>query len=69
MEKFSSDLLNPVKGTKADHPARMLALHKSMPKLPVPALHQTLEKYLVALKPLLSEKEYAETEKVSKLVT
>ena len=35
-----------------------------LPKLPVPALSQTLEKYLKTVKPVVSDAQYVETEKV-----
>uniref|UniRef100_A0A1D1YFG2 Carnitine O-acetyltransferase, mitochondrial n=1 Tax=Anthurium amnicola TaxID=1678845 RepID=A0A1D1YFG2_9ARAE len=40
----------------------MLRYQKSLPKLPVPALKDTLEKYLTSVRPLVSSEEYAKTE-------
>ncbi|EXX78513.1 carnitine O-acetyltransferase CAT2 [Rhizophagus irregularis DAOM 197198w] len=40
----------------------MLRYQKSLPKLPVPALKDTLEKYLKSVRPLVSSEEYAKTE-------
>ena len=36
----------------------------SLPRLPVPPLQQTMEKYLLSVKPLLTEDEYACTREV-----
>ncbi|RIA85327.1 acyltransferase ChoActase/COT/CPT [Glomus cerebriforme] len=40
----------------------MLRYEKYLPKLPVPALKDTLEKYLKSVRPLIDSKEYAKTE-------
>lgn len=40
----------------------MLRYQKSIPKLPVPALKDTLEKYLKSVRPFVSSEEYAKTE-------
>ena len=40
----------------------MLCYQKNLPKLPVPALKDTLEKYLKTVRPLLNSEEYAKTE-------
>ena len=37
--------------------------HKELPKLPLPKLQDTCEKYLKTLKPLLQPEEYSNTEK------
>ncbi|CAG8458610.1 2849_t:CDS:2 [Acaulospora morrowiae] len=39
----------------------MLRYQKSLPRLPVPALSETLEKYLKSVKPLVNEEEFAKT--------
>ena len=39
--------------------------HASLPSLPVPPLRQTLDKYLLTVKPLLSEDEFKYAEQVS----
>ncbi|KAK9510571.1 hypothetical protein O3M35_005320 [Rhynocoris fuscipes] len=38
----------------------------SLPKYPVPALHETLEKYLKSVKPFLSPSEYCQSEEIIK---
>lgn len=43
---------------------RMFSVQDSLPKLPVPALEQTLQKYLRSVRPLLTDEEYAKTQKV-----
>lgn len=43
---------------------RMFSVQDSLPKLPVPALDQTLQKYLRSVRPLLTDEEYAKTQKV-----
>jgi carnitine O-acetyltransferase len=41
--------------------SKMLGHQASLPKLPVPALDETLSKYLRSVKPLLNETEYLKT--------
>ncbi|GFY51465.1 carnitine O-acetyltransferase [Trichonephila inaurata madagascariensis] len=41
-----------------------LAHQNSLPRLPVPPLHPSLEKYLLSVRPLLSEEEYHNTVKI-----
>ena len=41
----------------------MLKYQSSLPKLPVPPLHQSLEKYLRAIRPLVSDEEFEKTSK------
>lgn len=43
---------------------RMFSIQAALPKFPVAPLDQTLDKYLKTLKPLLTEEEYANTEKI-----
>lgn len=43
---------------------RMFSVQDSLPKLPVPALEQTLQKYLRSVRPVLTDEEYAKTQKV-----
>ena len=43
---------------------RMFSVQDSLPKLPVPPLDQTLQKYLRSVRPLLTDDEYANTQKV-----
>nr|XP_011435097.2 carnitine O-acetyltransferase isoform X2 [Crassostrea gigas] len=43
---------------------RMFSVQDSLPKLPVPALDQTLQKYLRSVRPLLTDEEYAKTQKI-----
>ena len=40
----------------------MLAKQDSLPSLPVPSLHQTMEKYLLAIKPLVDEEDFEYTQ-------
>ncbi|XP_053552094.1 carnitine O-acetyltransferase isoform X3 [Bombina bombina] len=42
-------------------PGRYLSHQEGLPHLPVPQLNQTLERYLLALKPLISEEEWSHT--------
>ena len=51
-------------GRKVAQPGRMFAHQQSLSRLPVPPLQQTLYKYLLALKPILSEEDYEATKKV-----
>ncbi|KAL0074914.1 acyltransferase ChoActase/COT/CPT [Phycomyces blakesleeanus] len=41
----------------------MLRYQKNLPKLPVPALHNTLQKYLQSVRPLLSDEDFQKTQK------
>ncbi|KAL3872104.1 hypothetical protein ACJMK2_040057 [Sinanodonta woodiana] len=43
---------------------RMFSVQQDLPRFPVPPLDQTLQKYLISVKPLLSEAEFRQTEKV-----
>ncbi|GFS32173.1 carnitine O-acetyltransferase [Nephila pilipes] len=43
-----------------------LTHQKSLPRLPVPPLHPSLEKYLLSVRPLLTEEEYHNTVKIVK---
>ncbi|KAG8447994.1 hypothetical protein GDO86_015189 [Hymenochirus boettgeri] len=52
-------LVKPVSLVKL--PGRYLAHQESLPCLPVPPLQQTLDKYLLALKPLVSQEEWNHT--------
>ncbi|KAI9014355.1 acyltransferase ChoActase/COT/CPT [Phycomyces nitens] len=40
----------------------MLRYQKNLPKLPVPALHNTLQKYLQSVRPLLSDEDFQKTQ-------
>lgn len=55
-------LVKPVSLVKL--PGRYLAHQEGLPPLPVPPLQQTLEKYLVALKPLISQEEWTHTQEL-----
>ncbi|XP_041428397.1 carnitine O-acetyltransferase isoform X2 [Xenopus laevis] len=52
-------LVKPVSLVKL--PGRYLAHQEGLPCLPVPPLQQTLDKYLLALKPLISQEEWSHT--------
>jgi carnitine O-acetyltransferase len=43
---------------------RMFSLQDSLPKLPVPALDSTLQKYLKTVRPLVSDEDYKQTQQV-----
>ncbi|XP_022084319.1 carnitine O-acetyltransferase-like isoform X2 [Acanthaster planci] len=51
-------------GRKQAQPGRMFAHQQSLSRLPVPPLQQTLYKYLLAIKPILSEEDYEATKKI-----
>ncbi|KAG5834986.1 hypothetical protein ANANG_G00267330 [Anguilla anguilla] len=55
----SSTLVKPVSVTKI--PGRYLAHQEGLPKLPVPPLKQTCERYLAMLEPVISEAELSHT--------
>lgn len=55
----SSSLVRPVAVTKV--PGRYLAHQESLPKLPVPPLQQTCERYLRALEPIVEEEDLQHT--------
>lgn len=57
--------LQAVKAQNVRIPGRMFSLQQSLPRLPVPALQQTLDKYLRTAKPLLSVEEYQHAQEVS----
>lgn len=44
----------------------MMRYQQSLPSLPVPPLKQTLERYLVSVRPILSDREYEETKRCVK---
>lgn len=62
--KNGSVTLHALKGQYVRIPGRMFSLQQSLPRLPVPALQQTLDKYLLTAKPLLSEEEYERANEV-----
>ena len=45
-------------------PYSMLAKQKSLPRLPVPPLQQTMDKYLKAIRPLVNDDEFEQTRKL-----
>ncbi|OWF54638.1 carnitine O-acetyltransferase-like [Mizuhopecten yessoensis] len=45
-------------------PGKMFSLQASLPRLPVPPLDQTLNKYLKSVRPLLSDEEFKNTEQI-----
>ena len=45
-------------------PYSMLAKQKSLPRLPVPPLQQTMDKYLNAIRPLVNDDEFEQTRKL-----
>ncbi|CAJ0949344.1 unnamed protein product [Ranitomeya imitator] len=55
-------LVKPVSLVKL--PGRYLAHQEGLPSLPVPPLQQTLDKYLLALKPIVSQEEWSHTSQV-----
>jgi len=46
-------------------PGRMFSMQQSLPKLPVPALDQTLAKYLHAVEPILTDEDYCRAEELT----
>ena len=57
-EKYSIIGYHP-HGSKGD----MLKYQSSLPKLPVPPLQQSLQKYLKAIRPLVNDEEFEKTSK------
>ncbi|XP_066569268.1 carnitine O-acetyltransferase isoform X1 [Amia ocellicauda] len=57
-----SHLVKPVSVTRI--PGRYLVHQEGLPKLPVPPLRQTLERYLRALQPIVSAEELAHTQQL-----
>lgn len=57
-----SGLLKPVALGKLS--GRYLAHQEALPTLPVPPLQQTLDRYLLALQPILCEEELDQTQKL-----
>ncbi|XP_078406319.1 carnitine O-acetyltransferase-like isoform X3 [Cetorhinus maximus] len=57
-------LVRPIAPTK--QPGRYLVHQKSLPRLPVPPLQQTLERYLLALEPIVSQEELENTKQIVK---
>ena len=51
-------------GRRQAQPGRMFAQQNSLANLPLPPLQQTLYKYLLALKPILSTEDYEATQAV-----
>ena len=49
-------------------PGRMFVHQKSLPRLPIPPLQQTLYRYLLAVEPILSKEDYETTKKVCLLL-
>ncbi|KAJ1729461.1 Carnitine O-acetyltransferase mitochondrial, partial [Coemansia biformis] len=50
--------------TQAPKPSKLFAFQAQLPKLPVPALSETLPKYLRTVEPLLSKEDFARTQTV-----
>ena len=46
-------------------PGRMFSVQQSLPRLPVPALEQTLNKFLLASKPVLTPEEFKRAEELT----
>ena len=62
-ESFSNDQKNPLSTSKPKHEQGItFAAQDKLPKLPIPDLEHSMEKYLAALKPLQTGREYAETQ-------
>ncbi|XP_023227114.1 carnitine O-acetyltransferase-like [Centruroides sculpturatus] len=55
---------SPLSSVTSNKQGQMLLYQNSLPSLPVPPLHPTLEKYLLSVRPLLNEEEYHQTEKI-----
>lgn len=61
-ERYPEEELKPL-ASHAPHtkPGITFSAQDSLPKLPIPELDRTIERYLAALKPLQSTREHAET--------
>ena len=60
---YSKDEKNPLGSNQPHHkPGITFAAQEKLPKLPIPELEHSMTKYLDALKPLQSPREYAETQ-------
>lgn len=66
MVKFASPVMVKTSASAVTKPFSMLAKQDSLPPLPVPALQQTMEKYLSAIKPLVDEEEFEYTQDLVK---
>lgn len=56
-----------VRTSAASHkPFSMLAKQDSLPPLPVPPLQQTMDRYLLAIKPLVDEEDFEYTQDLVK---
>ncbi|KAK2553260.1 Carnitine O-acetyltransferase, partial [Acropora cervicornis] len=64
--KFASPVMVKTSASGVTKPFGMLAKQDSLPPLPVPALQQTMEKYLSAIKPLVDEEEFEYTQDLVK---
>ncbi|XP_015765594.1 PREDICTED: carnitine O-acetyltransferase-like isoform X2 [Acropora digitifera] len=64
--KFASPVMVKTSASGVTKPFSMLAKQDSLPPLPVPALQQTMEKYLSAIKPLVDEEEFEYTQDLVK---
>ncbi len=62
--KGGSVLQHGVKAQTVRIPGRMFHLQQSLPRLPIPALQQTLDKYLLSARPLLTDEEFTHAENV-----
>jgi carnitine O-acetyltransferase len=60
---FTKDQKDPLASNQPHHKQGItFAAQNKLPKLPIPDLESSTTKYLAALKPLLSPREYAETQ-------
>ncbi|KAJ2852726.1 Carnitine O-acetyltransferase mitochondrial [Coemansia brasiliensis] len=59
-----SSAVRSIQNTATKPAAKLFEFQSQLPKLPVPALSETLPKYLRSVEPLLSKEEFAQTKKI-----
>ena len=59
-------IMGRVTAAAGGKPFSMLAKQDSLPQLPVPPLQQTMDKYLLAIKPLVDEEDFEYTKDLVK---
>ncbi|KJE93555.1 hypothetical protein CAOG_04324 [Capsaspora owczarzaki ATCC 30864] len=62
---LTSQILLGLVGLFGGNKPRLWELQSTLPALPVPPLHQTVDKYLKSVRPLLNDQEYATTKKLA----
>ncbi|RDL38549.1 Carnitine acetyl transferas-like protein [Venustampulla echinocandica] len=65
-DEYNKDQIDPLSSNQPHpKPGITFAAQDSLPKLPIPELESSLNKYLAALKPLQSSREHAETQQAA----